>query len=90
MCCPRYNFESGAEGITDTRKLHVSMGCDLPTTWKAYVLFPNAMVTGPPSPGEKEIGHVEPTVTGAVKVVLLNVMACATAAPAKAPKRMRD
>lgn len=33
------------------------------------------MATGSPLPALKEMGHVEPTITGAVKVVLLNKIA---------------
>ena len=48
---------------------------DLPTIWKAYVVLPKAIATGSLFPALNEIGQIEPTVTGAVKVVLLKVMA---------------
>lgn len=49
------------------------------------------MATGSPLPALKEMGHVEPTVTGAVKVVLLNMIAdWASAELASAVRRIGE
>lgn len=63
---------------------------NLPTIWKPYVLFPKAIETSSPLPALKLMGQVCPTTTGAVKVVLLNVIAWPSAEAAKAPRSMNE
>ena len=47
------------------------------------------METGSRLPAPKETGNNAPTVTGAVKVVLLNEIACASADVTRAPRTMK-
>lgn len=53
-------------------------------------MLPKAIATGSLLPALKEIGQTAPTVTGAVNVVLLKVMACASAELARAPMTRRE